>query len=259
MEEKGEVTSVHSSDQQLASVVPASVERKPAEAEPWLELLALFVHDLESPLASMKYILKLLDEQKLDLSKPRHRQLVSSSHIAVQRAEAVVYDLLAVAKAGDKGIMAENVPLELGSIVREATLLASASAAENQIQLTIQASRPNLQVLADPRLLTRVLDNLLFNAVRHTPSGKMITVSLAESERVVAITVLDGGSGFGDLDTSILFEKYGQVKLRAAGKHRGVGLGLYFCALAVTAMGGTITAANHPSGGAAFTVNLSKA
>jgi K+-sensing histidine kinase KdpD len=259
MEVKGEVTSVQSSDQQVASSVLASVERTPAEAEPGLELLALFVHDLESPLASMKYILKLLDEQKLDLHKPRHQQLVSSSRVAVQRAEAVVYDLLAVAKAGDKGLLAENVPVEIGSIVKEAALLASASAAENQIQLAILPGRPNLQVLADPRLLTRVLDNLLFNAVRHTPSGKTITLSQAESESVVAITVLDGGSGFGDINPSILFEKYGQVKLRAAGKHRGVGLGLYFCALAVSAMEGTITAANHSSGGAAFTVNLRKA
>ena len=73
------------------------------------------------------------------------------------------------------------------------------------------------------------------------------------------MAVLGGGSGFGDVDPSILIEKFGQVHLRAQGKHRGVGLGLYFCQLAIQAMGGTIQATDHPSGGAVFAVTLQKA
>ncbi len=63
----------------------------------------------------------------------------------------------------------------------------------------------------------------------------------------------------GDIDPEVLFEKYGQLKLRSEGRHRGVGLGLYFCKLAVQGMGGTIMADDHPDEGAVFSIKLRKA
>jgi K+-sensing histidine kinase KdpD len=74
----------------------------------------------------------------------------------------------------------------------------------------------------------------------------------------VNIHVRDSGEGFGDTDPNELFERYGQITKRAQSAHRGVGLGLYYCTLAVTAMSGSITAANHPDGGAVFTICLPK-
>ncbi|MBK7140514.1 MAG: HAMP domain-containing histidine kinase [bacterium] len=245
-------------DQRQSPAAARDLDRT-TEQENWVELFSLFVHDMESPLASMKYILKLLDEQKLDLTKPRHRQLVSSSRIAVERAESIVYDLLAVARGGEQGMSAQKEPFDLKSTVENAVILATASAAENQITLLTQFPATGVEAIGDTRLLARVLDNLLFNAVRHTPSGKAITTSISHAEKTVTIEVLDGGSGFGDVDPSILFEKFGQVHLRAQGKHRGVGLGLYFCQLAIQAMGGIIQATDHPSGGAVFAVTLQKA
>ncbi len=257
MEIKGDIVLV-SLTRQFEQMIDQLGRVKAAGEEQLLDLVSLFVHDLESPLASMKYVLKLLEDQKLDLSKPRHQQLVASSRVAVERAESIVYDLLAVAKSTDHGMTASVEPTNLHDILANAIALAGASAAENRIEIAIHGGA-KARVLADSRLLTRVLDNLLYNAVRHTPSGKSITVSIDESNSAVSISVLDGGSGFGEIDPAILFEKFGQVQMRAMGKHRGVGLGLYFCQLAVSAMEGTIEAANHPSGGAVFTVNLRKA
>ncbi len=257
METKGDDKLV-SLTRQFEQMIDQLGRVKAAGEEQLLDLVSLFVHDLESPLASMKYVLKLLEEKKLDLNKPRHQQLVASSRIAVERAESIVYDLLAVAKSTDHGMTASVEPTDLQKILANAVTLAGASAAENHIEVLVKGGA-QAKVLADPRLLTRVLDNLIYNAVRHTPSGRSITVSLGESIDTVTVSVLDGGNGFGEIDPAILFEKFGQVQMRAMGKHRGVGLGLHFCQLAVRAMEGTITAANHPSGGAVFTVNLRKA
>lgn len=235
----------------------AKVEQAPADK--WLEFVSVLLHDMESPLASMKYLLKLLDEGRLDLRKPLHHQIVSSSRIAVERAESIIYDILAVAKSGDLGIPCKPLKVDLNEIVRDTIILAGNSAKEHQIQIRLAGRPGKLPVLADAGLLKRVMDNLLFNAIRHTPDGGDITVSVDEQEDSVLIHIKDSGPGLGDVDPEVLFEKYGQLKMRTEGRHRGVGLGLYFCRLAAIGMGGNILADDHPDGGAVFSVRLCKA
>lgn len=228
-------------------------------ADNWLEFVSVLLHDLESPLASMKYLLKLLDEGKLDLQKPLHRRIVSSSRVAVERAESIIYDIMAVAKSGDLGIPCKPLEIDLNEIVRDTMILAGNSAQEHQIQIRLAGQPGTLPALADVGLLKRVMDNLLFNAIRHTPDGGDITVSIDEQEDSVLIHIKDSGPGLGDIDPEGLFEKYGQLKMRTEGRHRGVGLGLYFCRLAAIGMGGTILADDHPDGGAVFSIRLCKA
>lgn len=230
-----------------------------SEADKWLEFISVLLHDIESPLASMKYLLKLLDEGKLNLEKPLHRQMVVSSHIAMERTESIIYDIMAVARAGNRGIPCRPAPIGLIPVVREATVLSAGSALEHNIQVEFKPDTDEQQVIADTGLLKRMLDNLLFNAVRHTPDGGRIVVSIEEQIDCVFVHIKDSGSGLGDVDPEVLFEKYGQLKLRTEGRHRGVGLGLYFCKLAAMGMGGTILADDHPDGGAVFSIKLRKA
>lgn len=229
------------------------------EADKWLEFIAVLLHDMESPLASMKYLLKLLDEKKLNLEKPLHRQIVASSHIAMERTESIIYDIMAVAKSGKMGIPCDPSPIDILPVVQEATILAGGSAMEHSIEITLADESIKQTVMADTGLLKRVLDNLLFNAIRHTPENGKIDISIDDQPDSVFIHIKDSGSGLGDVDPEILFEKYGQLKLRTEGRHRGVGLGLYFCKLAAMGMGGTILADDHPEGGAVFSIKLRKA
>ena len=231
----------------------------PPEADKWLEIFSIFIHDLESPLASMKYLLRILQQGKLDLQKPLHQTLVASSRIAVERAESIIYDILAVAKAGKAGLPVELVNLVPESIIREAIDLAAGPAEENEIKISYTNNAGNTPVKADPKLLKRTLDNLLYNAIRHTPSGGSIAAYTDVGKQCLFIHIKDSGPGLGDIEPDQLFEKFGQMNLRAQGKHRGVGLGLYFCKLAAIGMGGTIMADDHPKGGAVFTIKLRKA
>lgn len=228
------------------------------EADKWLEFIAILLHDMESPLASMKYLLKLLDEKKLNLEKPLHRQMVAASHIAMERTESIIYDIMAVAKSGKRGIPCNPSPVDVLPVVQEAIILGGGSAQEHKIQLEMTGNPSKQVVIADTGLLKRVLDNLLFNAVRHTPENGKIDISIDEQADSVFIHIKDSGSGLGDVNPEILFEKYGQLKLRTEGRHRGVGLGLYFCKLAAMGMGGTILADDHPDGGAVFSIKLRK-
>jgi len=72
---------------------PSKPPASEVEDNKWLDLFSLFVHDLESPLASMKYMLKLLEERRLDLDNPLHVKILESSQIAMIRAESIIYDI----------------------------------------------------------------------------------------------------------------------------------------------------------------------
>ena len=247
-----------------------SVERAPApgvgeqsgETGPgdrWLDIFSLFIHDLESPLASTKYLLNLLESGRFEPDKANHRRLVKSSRIALTRAESILYDIMAVARAGKIGLPVEMTSLVPTAVIEEAMELVSGSCEECGVTLSFTNNSGDIPVRTDPKLLKRVLDNLLYNALRHTPNGGQISVYTEPGVKCLFIHVKDTGPGLGDIDPETLFEKYGQVIQRSQGKHRGVGLGLYFCRLAATGMGGTVLADDHPKGGAVFTIKLMKA
>ena len=229
------------------------------KSDDWLEIFSVLVHDIESPLVSIKYLLALVESGNLDLEKEIHRKLVGSSRVAVERAESIIYDIMAVARAGRAGLPVSMTTLVPDTILKEAMLLITPAMTESNIKVDFENSASGVEVKADPKLLKRTFDNLLFNAVRHTPSGGTITVSSELGEESIFYHIKDSGPGLVDVDPKQLFEKFGQVRLRGQGKHRGVGLGLYFCKIAMAAMGGTIVAADHPQGGAVFTIRLQKA
>jgi len=229
------------------------------DSDRWLEIFSIFIHDIESPIVTVKYLLKLLEEGKFDQDNSRHKSLLRSSRIAIGRAESILYDIMAVARSGKIGIPVDMSNLVPNAVIEEAIALAIGSAEENNIEITFTNNSGDIPVQADPKLLKRTLDNLLYNAIRHTPAGGRISLYTEPGERCLFIHIKDSGSGLGDIDPTQLFEKYGQVRLRAENKHRGVGLGLYFCKLAATGMGGAILASDHPKGGAVFSVKLQKA
>lgn len=228
------------------------------EADLWLELFAIFIHDIESPLASVRYVLNMIEEGKLDLKRPLHKRIIGSAKTSIKRAESIIHDIMTVARVGRLGLPVSLEPTAVRPIIEEAILLVSASADENRIKIENRCRDLEEVVLADPGLLTRVLDNLLFNAIRHTPEGGTVDVYAEIGDESVFVHVKDSGPGLEDIQPDQLFEKFGQVQSRSKGNHRGVGLGLYFCKLAATGMSGTVMADDHPDGGAVFSVRIPK-
>ena len=103
---------------------------------------------------------------------------------------------------------------------------------------------------ADPVRLGQVVTNLLTNAVRHTPSGGTVTVTVAADDASATITVTDEGAGI-EGDPERVFERFAR-----SADSGGSGLGLTIARQLVERHGGTLTAGNEPNGGARFTVRL---
>ena len=246
-------TTAQSNDQ------PVVTKASSREADRWLEIFSIFIHDIESPIASVKYFLRLIQEGKYDPKNETHKTILDSSQIAIKRAESIIFDIMAVARSGEAGLPVSMKTIVPTAVIEESATLVRGSLAERNISLKFTNNTGDIPIQADPKLLKRVLDNLLFNAIRHTPDGGEISLYTEPGRDAIFIHVKDSGPGLGDVDPDELFEKFGQVRLRQTGQHRGVGLGLYFCRLAAIGMGGTIMADDHDMGGAVFSILLKKA
>jgi signal transduction histidine kinase len=224
--------------------------------EDYESLVLYLIHDLEGPLAAMQTLLRLLDQGRFDSKRDLHSQLLQSTHTAMNRVRSIINDLLKVSQLeqGSQEVAWEEFPLS--EAIQECVDLVQIAAIEQGVAVTVGDYDRRLRIRADRGLLIRVFDNLLFNAIRHSDSGGDIRLAISDRRETIAIDVTNGGDGFGDINPDELFEKFKQVQSRKKSGHRGVGLGLYFCKLAVNAMHGEIKAYKTETGESCLSVSV---
>ncbi len=247
---------------QASKIIPLNVVAgNSAEAddqnEKLLDFVAIMVHDLQGPFVSMKTVLKLLQKGRFNPENNHHRELLNSSVLAFNRAESIIHDLIDSAKAGRVGFQIELDFADVDELVSESANMLKASAEEYEVNIIVNPGA-NAKAQIDKEYFLRIVDNLIFNAIKHSTRGGKIYVETAVSGEQIEVTVSDEGSGLEGINLDDLFDQYKQMDLRKEGKFRGVGLGLYFCRLAVEAMGGKIWAETNSIGGASFKISLIK-
>jgi len=222
-----------------------------------LDFVAMMVHDLQGPIASMKTLLKLLANGRFNPQNKVHADLLGSSALALERSESIIYDLIDTAKSESIGLPVSLDFYDLDEIIDNSMMMLTASASEYGVSI-IKDSKASIKARADRDLLLRVIDNIIFNAIKHSLKGGRIFVGTEFNQENIIISVRDEGIGLEGINPEYLFDKYRQLDLRKEGKFKGAGLGLYFCRLAVEAMGGRIWAEQQPGGGACFKFSLIK-
>ncbi|MCP4580131.1 MAG: HAMP domain-containing histidine kinase [candidate division Zixibacteria bacterium] len=222
-----------------------------------LDFIAAMVHDLQGPIASIKTLLKLIKNNRFNPGNKIHADLLRSSTLAIERSESIIYDLIDSAKTEKIGLSLTKEFIDINEVIENSRLMLNASALEYGVTIQVELNS-SVKAQADRNLLLRVLDNLLFNAIKHSIKGGKIFIQTDVSSETVVVSVTDEGYGIKDIDPKDLFDKYKQLDLRQEGKFKGAGLGLYFCRLAVEAMGGKIWVEENPRGGASFKFTLVK-
>ncbi len=214
-------------------------------------LLNSISHELRTPLTTITGAsTSLLDD--VVGSKPEIRNgLIREIYRASGRLNRLVDNLLDMSRL-ESGNMKLNLqnhdPGDLISVVLR-TLEGDLS--ENKVITDIPDVLPMIKI--DFVLMEQVLINLVYNAINHTPSGTVITVSANISEDNLYISVKDNGPGLNTEDIPFLFDKFHKGDLSSTG---GTGLGLSICKGIVEAHKGKINAENNTSGGAKFTIRL---
>ena len=217
-------------------------------------LTHMVVHDMRSPLLGITGFLDILE--KAAGTKLNQEELEYLSH--AQNCSVVligmVNTLLDVCRLeqgemplkvteADLEILTQKAFASLGSLTRKVTLVFPKQA------------RP-VKVNCDANLVTRIIANLVGNAIKFTPEGRTITVSIAGNEEGTQFRVTDTGRGIPREYHEKIFEKFGQVEAREQGKVYSTGLGLTFCKLAVEAHGGKIGVDSEMDKGSTFWFTL---
>lgn len=217
-------------------------------------LMADVAHELRTPLTVLQGNLRAI----LDGVYPLELGEIATLYDEVRLLNRLVDDLreLALADAGQLPLNLQEA--DLGNMCRAALAHFSAVADAKNIRLVADISADQSHcVRADPDRVAQVLRNLLANAVRHTPSGGTITISIgALSQNDVRVGVADSGEGIAAEDLPHVFDRFyrgDKSRSRAGGE---TGLGLAIVKAWVEAMGGTIQAESEQGRGSCFSFTL---
>jgi signal transduction histidine kinase len=213
------------------------------------DLTHMVVHDLRNPLSVIFGYLDLIESQPLADTTREFATLVRMSAEELRRMISAILDVSKIA-AGEMALHCE--PCDLALLIR--SVLATTRPLQGNRTVTLDARDPSPSIMADSSLLRRVLQNLLSNALRYTPSGGAVRMSLTPSSSDVRVSVSDTGPGIAPENHQRIFDKFGQVEDLC--NRTGTGLGLTFCKLAIEAHGGRIGVESVVGKGSTFWFTL---
>ena len=211
-------------------------------------LTQVAIHDLKNPLTSViAGVSVALNDKRAD------RELKDGAlQVALRSAKnqsALIDTLLDIDRIENRELELRRERISVGRLLDGCVEEASVAAQSAGIRVENLSPASEEDVSADEQILRRVLVNLLQNALKYTPREGAVGVRASRTASGVEFEVVDSGPGVPAETLGKIFDKFFRVEGRDQSRRRGVGLGLYFCRLAVEAHGGKIRAENVPGGG----------
>jgi signal transduction histidine kinase len=209
-------------------------------------------HELKTPLALVKVN---AEEIRRDPASRNNREIVEDQLSEIDRMDALLSDLLLLARLDSGRLEVEKKPFDLAAVAGEAAerFLKRAAAERVRLEISLQGELP---VRGDAARTGQILAALLDNAVRHTPHGGTITVSGRTLDGKAQVSVSDTGPGVTPEHLSRIFERFYRADEARTRKGGGTGLGLAIARDLARAQGGDLTAENALAGGAVFRLAL---
>ena len=208
-------------------------------------------HELKTPLAGIRLLTDSI-LQTDDMNAETTREFVADIGEEAQRLTRITEDLLRLTRL-DSGVMEPPAVVDVLPVLEQVMRMMSLVAQEKGTELTYR-SEGTCTVLASRDEIHQIIYNLTDNAVKYSPPGSTVQVSLLHRGDLVVLTVEDNGPGIPEEDLPRLFERFYRVDKARSRDAGGTGLGLAIVSDTVRKRGGTVEAGNRPGGGAVFTV-----
>ena len=211
-------------------------------------------HELKTPLATMKILLENLIYQP-DMPADLRAEFMQDMNHEIDRLSGIITDLLTLTQMDAQQTVLKLEQVDFTAPCEE-TLHALQPAAE-KATLTISANLASgVMLQADESKLSQVAYNLIDNAIKYTPEGGTVSISLNTDSRRAVLVVRDTGIGIPDADVAHIFDRFYRVDKARSRATGGTGLGLSIVRQMVQLHGGEISVESAADKGSAFTVTL---
>ena len=216
--------------------------------------VATVSHELRTPLTSISGFLEMLEDEEHGLGDSG-RSYLDVIRRSTDRLHKLVEELLLIAQIEAHRIELDPVPLDLAELASECVETLRPVARENGVSIELVAYHP-AQVVGDPRRLAQVVDNLVSNAVKFTPEGGSIMVSVDGDGTSAQLIVTDTGIGIPADEQGQVFSRFFRSRSATSGAIPGTGLGLSISRALVEQHGGTIAVESEEGVGTSVTITL---
>jgi two-component system, OmpR family, sensor kinase len=220
------------------------------------DLIAGVSHDLRTPLASLRGYLETLIMKDQALSAEDRRMYLEIASEQSDRLNRLVEELFELAKLEDREVRIDLEPFQLSELVQDVVQKFARVAQEKGIALAGRFTPEAPLVAGNIPLIERLLDNLLENAIRHTPAGGKIEVCVSLGRHGLNLEVSDTGTGIPEQDMPHVFERFYRVDRARSPTSGGAGLGLAIAKRIVELHRGSISVSSNVGVGTRFLVEL---
>jgi signal transduction histidine kinase len=216
--------------------------------------VAAVSHELRTPLTSISGFVEMLGDEEYALT-PSGRSYLSAIRRGTTRLQQIVEDLLLVAQIEAGRLELDAAPANLAELAAATVEAALPTAAAQRIELSLDVAQ-DLPLEADAARLRQVLDNLVSNALKFTPSGGSVALSASNGGDRICIEVADTGIGIPREEIGQLFSRFYRASTATRRAIPGTGLGLVIARAIVERHGGTISLESREGEGTRVSVTL---
>ena len=223
------------------------------------EFIAMVAHELRAPIATVEQQLTVIMSSMAGELNEKQGQLIARARERTRGVLTLIKDLLDLSKIEAGKMVQYKEPLSLTEVINRVAEIMKTDAHEKNIHIEflLPANIPTIH--ADRNSMEGILTNLISNAVKYTPAGGTVTITLNDHDGFVKVSVADNGIGIKSEDIPRIFDKFYRVKSSETRQIVGTGLGLSIVKSIVEAHLGTISVESEEGRGTTFNVLLPKA
>lgn len=231
-------------------------ERLRAADQAKSDFLSVVSHELRTPLTVLQELFDLLLGGTAEAVPPAMVEYLNLARSQLQRVNRLLNDLLDYARLEANALPIQRRFVPPRDVLERVGRLFAATAAGRRQRLELSAGAGISVLWIDPDRLEQILDNLVANALKHTPDGGAVRLAVEEVGDVTIFTVADEGRGIALEEQARLFERFYQTETGRKSRHRGFGLGLSIAKGLTQLMSGAIDVASAPGVGTTFRISF---
>ncbi len=190
------------------------------------ELVSNISHDLRTPLSAMQGYLETLIIRGESLSDDERQRYLGIARKHARRLGVLIGDLFELSKLDSASVTPNLEAFSLPELVQDVAQEFQLDAESKGIEMVVDLNSTSAFTIGDIGLIQRVLENLVRNAIRFTPDGGTVTLSISERQQAVAVSVSDTGSGIRDKDIPRIFDRFYRAVGGEEARSESSGLGL---------------------------------